>query len=122
MCWKPRAPWPLIQSIKRCHVILVELEPENVGILSDAVRPRTLWQRHPAFLQGVPHQHLSRRLVVLGRHDEKRSVVEARPRGERAIRLQHYAVGPAVGDQFALLAPGVKLGRSVSNMSCLVRM
>lgn len=102
-------PRPLIQTIQRRHIILIEFESVHIRICLDTRWGITFRQRDPIFLQTVSDQHLTGRLVVfLGDADEVLFVgfVVA---DERAVGLDDDVIVAAVLDDLALLVPGVEL-------------
>lgn len=108
-------PRPLIQTIQRRHIILIEFESVQIRICLDTRWGITFRQRDPVLLQTVSDQHLAGGLVVfLGDADEV-LLVGFVVADERAVGLDDDVVVAAIFHDFALLVPGVELQHEFKN-------
>ncbi len=108
-------PRPLIQTIQRRHIILIELESVEIRICLDTRWGITFRQRDPVLLQAVSDQHLAGRLVVFLGDANEVLFVGFVVADERAVGLDDDVVVAAVFDNFALLVPGVELQHEINN-------
>lgn len=99
----------LLHIIQSLHLLSLQLEVIDIGILSNTARIIALREWHPVLLQAVPDQHLSCRFTMLFSNGLQRWILGFLIPHERTVGFHYDTVVMAVVDDFSLLEPRVKL-------------
>src|SRR5690606_10026183 len=91
----PPGDQPLVQRLEPLHVRRRKREVEHVRVLPDPLPVDGFRDHDQILLQRPADQHLRRRAADALRDRAQRRVAQLPPLGERAVRLERNAVGPA---------------------------